>query len=67
MGAEAMRLDAWTLITLEEFAAWVWAATTDRHLTTDPACVLYVAPLPGSRLDRASRGRACTRCMGFRA
>jgi len=32
------------------------------HQRTDPACVIYRAPKPGSRLDRASRGFACPRC-----
>lgn len=32
------------------------------HLTTDPACVLYTPPRPGSRLDRLSRGVSCPRC-----
>ena len=35
------------------------------HLTTDPACVRYVAPRPGSILDRWSRGLgglACSIC-----
>jgi hypothetical protein len=37
------------------------------HLATDPACVHYAAPRPGSRLDRASRGHSCGRCMADRA
>lgn len=32
------------------------------HQRTDPACVIYRAPKPGSRLDRVSRGFACPRC-----
>ena len=37
------------------------------HLTTDPACVHYVAPRPGSILDRWSRGLECEPCMVHRA
>lgn len=33
------------------------------HVQTDPACAFYRAPGAGSRLDRASRGIACPRCM----
>ena len=38
-----------------------------KHLTTDPACVRYRAPRPGSRIDRISRGHSCGRCMQGRA
>ena len=38
-----------------------------RHLTTDPACVRYVAPRQGSLLDRWSRGLECEPCMVHRA
>ena len=38
-----------------------------RHLTTDPACMDYRAPRPGSWLDRASRGLECEPCMVRRA
>lgn len=34
------------------------------HVMTDPACALYRPPRPGSRLDRASRGVSCPRCIG---
>lgn len=36
------------------------------HVRTDPACLLYRAPRPGSRRDRASRGRSCDYCMVLR-
>jgi hypothetical protein len=35
-----------------------------RHVRTDPACVQYRTPRPGSRLDRASRGYGCPACIG---
>lgn len=34
------------------------------HATTDPACALYRQPRAGSRLDIASRGWSCPRCVG---
>jgi hypothetical protein len=33
------------------------------HQRTDPACVMYAPSRPGSRLDRASRGVQCPRCV----
>jgi hypothetical protein len=32
------------------------------HLRTDPACMIYRAPRPGSLLDRVSRGFSCPVC-----
>lgn len=62
-----MRLTDWILLTLHAASSAIEAPTDVRHLHTDPACVKYRAPRPGSRLDRISRGTACTPCMADRA
>lgn len=54
-------------LALRRVASWIDGLTDSRHLTTDPACREYVAPRPGSRLDRVSRGHACVPCMTGRA
>ena len=50
------RADGWLSLILHR-----WAHS--RHLRTDPACVHFAAPKPGSRLDGASRGLACWQCQ----
>jgi len=55
------------ILRLHALASWIDGFTDDHHLTTDPACEHHVAPRPGSRLDRASRGQSCTPCMVKRA
>lgn len=47
---------------------WALRGCLDRiadncHLTTDPECRNHHPPVPGSRLDRASRGLECQLCM----
>jgi hypothetical protein len=43
-------------------ALWLVHRGHPVHVRTDPACVIYRAPRPGSRLDRVSRGVSCPRC-----
>lgn len=54
--------DRWVIL-LDALGGELMGRAGDHHLTTDPACVNYRAPRPGSRLDRASRGHSCGRCM----
>lgn len=54
--------DRWVIL-LDTLGGELLGRTVDHHLTTDPACVRYRAPRAGSRLDRASRGHSCGRCM----
>lgn len=62
-----MRLKDRALITLDRIARSLQWIAASHHLRTDPACAQFRAPRPGSRLDRRSRGEACTRCMARRA
>jgi len=62
-----MRLNDWMIIALSAVAGWFWGLATDRHLTTDPACVHYREARSGSRLDRVSRGESCSQCLADRA
>lgn len=55
------------LILLAWEAQGVLQRIQSHHLTTDPACVHYVAPRPRSILDRWSRGLECEPCMVHRA
>ena len=51
------------ILLIHSIADWFAGLNDERHLTTDPACIEYRAPRPGSRLDRASRGVSCVPCM----
>lgn len=62
-----IRLGDWTLLVLHRVSSMVQSPTDDRHLRTDPTCVEYRAVPPMTRLDRASRGVSCTRCLADRA
>lgn len=62
-----MRLRDRLVIVLAKIGGELLGRSGDYHLTTDPACIEYRAIEPGSRLDRASRGLSCGRCMADRA
>lgn len=62
-----MRLrDRW-LILVRNVGVELIGRADDHHLTTDPVCIRYRAPKPGSRLERTSRGHSCGRCLVARA
>lgn len=60
-------MKAQLILAAHTVAAFIQSYADDRHLTTDPACVHFAAPRPGTLLDRASHGVACIPCMVERA